>query len=420
MVNLLGPTAILLLTITLVIVRPRQLPEWWAAVGGAALMLLGRYASVGDLLRVTRQVADLLLFLIGMMVLTAVVQRAGVFDLLARWTARAARGSGLGLFVGVFLLGFAITAVLSLDVTVLVLTPIVYALTAHLRVKALPFLYACTFVANIGSLLLPISNLTNLLGYGLLGLSFTTFLRLMWWPQIAALLTSLALFLLLFRHDLPRRFVLEPQAARPAAGSPAFLRSAGAVLGMVLVALLIAGWQRWPLALPALLGGLVLLLLAWWRFAVAPRAVLGEVAWGLVPLIIGMFTVIDGAARAWLGQFGAQLTVQQVDLPTLLLVAFGTGLGANLVNNIPMFGAMISVLGQSAPSVREPLALAAILGANIGPIVTPFGSLATLLWLTIIRQQGEWLPTHRYMRVSVLIAPPTLLAATLALWLALR
>jgi arsenical pump membrane protein len=104
----------------------------------------------------------------------------------------------------------------------------------------------------------------------------------------------------------------------------------------------------------------------------------------------------------------------------LLLVAFGTGVGANLVNNIPMIGAAIGILGNTPSPAREPLALAAILGANLGPTITPFGSLATLLWLTIIRRRGELLPTLRYMRVGIVTAPPTLLAATLALWLVLR
>lgn len=420
MFALVGVSLILLLTIALIITRPCGLNEAWAAVGGAAAMFLCRFIGLGDLAGVAREVADVLLFLVGMMVLTAIVERSGLFDLLALWTARAARGSGLLLFIGIFLLGFATTALLSLDVTVLVLTPIVYALTTRLRVKALPYLFVCTFVANTGSLLLPISNLTNLLAYGLLGLRFASFARLMFWPQMAALIANIAIFLLIFRHDLPRRFDPQSLTSRPDVGNPRFLRVAAVTLALVLTALLIAGLRAWPIAIPALVGGAALLLVAAVWFGIRPRTVISEVSWSLIPFIIGMFTLIRGAERAWLAQFGGGLILGASGLGDLLLVAFGTGVGANLVNNIPMIGAAIGVLANTAPPAREPLALAAVLGANLGPTVTPFGSLATLLWLTIIRRKGEQLSTLGYMRVGILTAPPTLLAATLVLWLVLR
>jgi len=130
--------------------------------------------------------------------------------------------------------------------------------------------------------------------------------------------------------------------------------------------------------------------------------------------------VIRGAERVWLARIDGGPTLAAHGLGALLGVAFGTAIGANLVNNIPMIGAAIEVLNNAAPAAREPLALAAALGANLGPTVTPFGSLATLLWLTIVRRKGERLSTLGYMRVGALTAPPTLLAATIALWLVLR
>jgi arsenical pump membrane protein len=420
MVALLGVTAILFLTIALIVIRPRGLDEAWAAVGGAVAMLLCRFVSVADLAQVTREVADVLLFLVGMMVLTAVVERSGLFELLALWTARAARGSGYLLFLGVFLLGFAITALLSLDVTVLVLTPIVYALAVRLRVKALPYMFVCTFVANTGSLLLPISNLTNLLAYGLLGLGFVNFARLMFWPQLAALAVNIGVFFLIFRHQLPRQFDRDSLPTRPEGVDLRFLRVAAVTLGLVLLALVVAGVRTWPIAIPALVGGAVLAGIAiGWR-KITPRAIVSEVSWSLIPFIIGMFTLIRGAERVWLAQLGGGPTLATHGLPELLLIAFGTGIGANLVNNIPMIGAAIGLLGNATPAAREPLALAAVLGANLGPTVTPFGSLATLLWLTIIRRKGEELSTLEYMRVGILTAPPTLLAATIVLWLVIR
>jgi arsenical pump membrane protein len=419
MVALIGAGAILLLTIALIVTQPRGLSESWTAVGGAVAMLLLRFATLSDLWAVVREVYGVLLFLLGMMALTAAVERSGFFDLLALWTARGARGSGRLLFVGIFLLGAAITVLLSLDVTVLVLTPIVYALMSRLRLNALPYMFVCTFVANTGSLLLPISNLTNLLAYGLLGLSFGGFARTMVLPQVVALAATLAMLFLLFHKQIPRRFDRAALPAMPEVDDGLYLRIAAVVLALVLLALAAAGLNGWPIYPPALAGAAALLFVAFARRRVKPHAIAGEISWGLFPFVIGMFTVIRGTEELWLRQLGG-LTLTAHDLGALLALAFGTALGANLVNNVPMIAGLIGILDHAAPGARAPLALAAILGANLGPVVTPFGSLATLLWLTIVRRKGEDLTTLEYMRVGALIAPPVLLLATLALWAVLR
>lgn len=420
---MLGPlvaTAILLVTIVLVVTQPRGLNESWAALLGAGAMLLTGLVTVDDLAAVTRQVAPVLLFLLGMMLLTATVERSGLFDLLALWTARAARGSGYALFLGLFALGAAITALLSLDVTVLVLTPIVYALVTRLRVNALPYMFVCAFVANTGSLLLPISNLTNLLVYGLLGLSFTAFAWTMLLPQLVALAINVLVFLFLFRGQVPRRFDRGPLQTGAEPRDPASLRLAAATLGLTLAALLVAGLRDWPLYPPALAGGGLLLAATLLRRQAKLVALAREISWSLFPFVIGMFTTIRGVEKLWLADLGGTSRFTGHDLPALLGVAFGTALGANLVNNVPMIAALIGLLAHAQPAARQPLALAAVLGANLGPVVTPFGSLATLLWLTIVRRKGEQLSALDYMKVGVLTAPPVLLGATLTLWLVLR
>ena len=153
------------------------------------------------------------------------------------------------------------------------------------------------------------------------------------------------------------------------------------------------------------------------RRATTVRALAGDVAWSVLPFVIGMFTIIRGAERIWLARLGGGVDLGDGGLRDLLVIGFASALGANLINNIPMIGALIGLLGNAAPSAREALALSALLGVNLGSIVTPFGSLATLLWLAIIRRKGEKLSSLGYMRVSIVIAPPTLLVATLALWL---
>ena len=133
-----------------------------------------------------------------------------------------------------------------------------------------------------------------------------------------------------------------------------------------------------------------------------------------------MFTIIRGVEDLWLRRLGGNTTLTAHDLPALLAAAGGTALGSNLVNNVPMVAALIGVLRQADPAAREPLALAVVLGGNLGPVVTPFGSLATLLWLAIVRRKGEAITGAGYIKVGALVAPPVLLAATLALWAVLR
>ena len=199
----LGVIALTLLTI---VIRPRGIGEAWAAAGGGLAMLALGAVRRDDILAIGHETADILLFLLGMMLLTWLVEQAGVFDRLADTVALLARGSTRILYVLVFVLAALVTALLSLDVTVLILTPIVYALVTRRRLDALPFMFACTFVANTGSLVLPISNLTNLLVYSQLRLDFAAFAGVMWLPNLVAVVVNLIVFLLLFRDRLPLRF----------------------------------------------------------------------------------------------------------------------------------------------------------------------------------------------------------------------
>lgn len=175
--------AIVAATLALILGRPRGVSEAWVAAAGALAMILVGPVRLADVPDVLGETADVLLFLAGMMVLTVLVECAGVFTLLAEGCARLARGSGVLLFCLVFLLGAIVTALLSLDVTVILLTPIVYEVTRRRRLDALPFMFACTFVANTASLIFPMSNLTNLLVAQQLGLDFASFAATMWLPS---------------------------------------------------------------------------------------------------------------------------------------------------------------------------------------------------------------------------------------------
>jgi len=404
-----------LATLTLILWRPRGMNEAVAAGIGAAFALAARLVSLRDVARIFHDTANVLLFLIGMMVITGFAEHAGVFDALAVTAARTARGSGRLLLVNVFLLGALITAFLSLDVTIIVLTPIVYVVVDRLAIDPLPYLFACAFVANTASLFLPVSNLTNILMYDLLGLSFTRFALLMFLPNVAALLVNVGVFLVIFRARIPRRF---DAAGLTDADHGSDFHLASVALVMTLVALFIFGFLSLPLAIPALVGAGVVGVVGLVRRTVSVRATVGYVSWSLFPFVIAMFIVIRGVERAWLPHVSHIPTGK--DFLTLAAVTFATAVGANVVNNIPMVVAMIALLRSVTNPIPEHIAFATLIGTNIGPSVLTIGSLATMLWLAIVRKRGVTVSSLNYLRVGIITTPPMLAAATFALWVMVR
>jgi len=413
-VNLFLSAAVFLVTLALIFLRPRGMNEATGASIGAVAMLVLRLATPGDFARILAETANVLLFLLGMMLVTGVVEQAGVFDALAVRAARLSRGDGRLLLLNVFLLGTLVTAFLSLDVTIIVVTPIVYALTERLEIEPLPYLFACAFVANTASLFLPISNLTNILIYDLLHLSFVQFARVMFLPNLAALAVNIGIFFVIFRRQLPHRFAT--MALTDDAPPPGFAIAAVG-LCLVLAGLLAFGLLGLPLAIPACVGAVVLAIIAATRRTVTGRDLVGSVSWSLFPFVIAMFTVVRGLERAWLPQLPTLPSGR--GLGTLLVIAFGTGIGANIVNNVPMIAAMITLLRAVATPVPDHLAFATLIGTNIGPSILTFGSLATMLWLAIVRKRGVAVSARVYLRIGLITTPPMLLAATVTLWLVL-
>ncbi|MFN8592005.1 MAG: ArsB/NhaD family transporter [Thermomicrobiales bacterium] len=404
-----------LLTLGAIVARPRGLGEAWAAAtGGAAMLLLGAVVPA-DLLAIGRETSDVLLFLLGMMVLTWLVEQAGVFDWLADRVAALAGGSGPRLFALVFALAAVVTALLSLDVTVLILTPIVYALTTRRRLDALPFMFACTFVANTGSLILPISNLTNLLVYSGLRLDFGAFAARMWLPNLVALLVNFAVFRWLFRGSLPARFAA---ATDDLPLVDWWFRSAALILAATLMVLLVAGLVHSSLAWPALAGGGLLLLIGLLGRRVGFGATARSVSWPLFVFVIGMFILVRGFEHFWLEQLAFHLPTSP--LPALLLAVGANAIGSNIVNNVPMTLLSLPFIAHAGAGVQEPLAYGTLVGTNIGPTLTTYGSLATMLWLTLIRKRGLDVTTGAYLRVALVTTPIVLVATTLTLWVMLR
>jgi arsenical pump membrane protein len=407
------------LTLALILLRPRGLSEAWATVFGGALMLILRLETPAQAWATVTQGADVLLFLLGLLILSDLLRTSGFFEWAAILATRAANGDGRALYRNVFLLGAVTTAFLSLDTTAVILTPVVLSFVGRLKLNSRPFLLACAFVANTGSLLLPVSNLTNLLFVSAFHWSFGRFLLTMALPQVVALLVNYWIFRRLFAGALPDRFDLDglPDAAEVLPDVPYF-RGAVAVLALVLVGYFTGSLLHIQPYVIALSG--CILLIGWgiWRKQVGFK-IAREISWPIFPFVIGLFIVVRGVENLGLAGLAAQGLALAGHSPLAqdLAAAFGAGIGANIVNNIPMALLAISSLHHAATPAAQ---YGALLGCDLGPNLTMAGSLATMLVITSARKQGENVGARDFFGTGLRGTPFILLAAAIALWISLR
>jgi arsenical pump membrane protein len=391
----------LLAALAAAVARSPKAPEAVVALGGAAVLVLagaiswhGARTEAGDL-------APTLVVLTALLVLGEGCERAGLFDALAERMAAGARGSGVRLLALVFAAAVAVTAVLGLDATVVLLTPAAFAAAARARLRGRPAVYACTHLANSASLLLPISNLTNLLAFRQTGLSFAHFGALMALPWAVAIAVEWAGFRWAFKGDLRPRAA---PAVRAVPGDP-LPRAPLVVLALTLVGFVAAGPLGLDTAWPAAAG------------AVAMVAVQRESWRGvdleLVGFVLGLGVIVAALAQHGLGDLVNSVLPDGDDLPALLGATALAALLANLLNNLPA----LLVLLPAAAAAGTPTVLAVLIGVNAGPNLTYAGSLATLLWRRVLTARDAE-PSHRDFHVlGALTVPPVLIGATIALWL---
>jgi len=398
------------------LLRPRGWNEaWWTASGALVLLLLG-LVTPGMAWSVTWAGREMLFFLLALLILAAQLEKSGFFEWAAIHAARLAGGDARRLYRNVFLLGAAITATLSLDTTAVILTPLVLAFVARLNLPAQPYVFACAFVANTASLLLPVSNLTNLLFTSAFHLSFGSFVARMALPQIAALAVNYACFRWLFRGQLPDSFdsspLPDPDSVIPHRG---YFLGAVSILGLVFVGYFAAPFAHLP---PYSVGFAGCFLLGLWgiRTQQFNLSLLREVAWPLFPFVIGLFVLVRGVENLGLTTSASEWlsTSNSHHFSTLLITAAGVGGVSNIVNNIPAALLARGVLQSS--HAAPPLIYSALIGTNLGPNLTLFGSLATMLVLTTSRKKGVDIRGLDFFRIGLIVTPLTVLVAALLLW----
>jgi arsenical pump membrane protein len=419
-VQLVVTLAVFAAMLVLVVVRPRGWSEaWWSVLGAATMLILG-LVTPREAIDATLTGKSALLFLLSLLALSLLVGKSGFFDWAAIRCARFAKGDARLLYRNTFLLGAIITGILSLDTTAVILTPVVLALVRRLKLPAAPYIVLSAFVANVGSLVLPISNLTNILFADTFHLSFASFAIRMLSPQLVALLTTYAVLRRYFRRELPAHFqgetLPEPASAVPHRG---YFVVCVTVLVVVLIGYFLAPLAGVEPYVIAFAGSGVLAMAGVVTGRLRLRAA-GELAWGVFPFVIGLFVAVRGLEN--LGIVGRSsewlLHLRPGSPESLLAVSGATAVASNVVNNLPAALIAKSVLWRShAPTGTV---LAALVGADVGPMVTPFGSLATMLVLALARREGQEPHAGRMVMLGLWATPMIVVATTVALIVSLH
>ncbi|MFF7450038.1 MULTISPECIES: SLC13 family permease [unclassified Streptomyces] len=393
------------------VVRPKGLPEAVLAVPAAGLVIATGAISPDHAWAEVERLAPVVGFLAAVLVLAHFCDVEGLFRACGAWMARRSAGRPTRLLTAVFVLASAITAVLSLDATVVLLTPVVLATAARSGVRAKPHLYACAHLSNTASLLLPVSNLTNLLAFEASGLSFTRFAALMALPWLVAIGAEYLLFRRFFADDLKAAVTTTESAETPEL--PVFaLVTVGCTLAGFVVASAVGVEPAWV----ALVGALVLAGRALVRRRATPLTVVRSAAPGFLAFVLALGVVVRAVVDNGLADALRHVLPDGSGLVALLGIAVLAAVLANLINNLPAVLVLLPLTAAAGPGA----VLAVLIGVNIGPNLTYAGSLATLLWRRIVQRHGHDVGLGEFTRLGLLAVPAALVPATLALWASLQ
>jgi arsenical pump membrane protein len=410
-----GTGAIAALAAVGIVLRPRGLPEAVWAVAAAMLLVALRFLSLSAAWRGVLAGLDVYLFLIGMMLLSEVAREAGLFNWLAALATRLARGSPGRLFTLVNGVGVVVTVFLSNDATAVLLTP---AVAAAMRVAAvsepLPYLLVCAFIANAASFVLPISNPANLVVYGSHMPPLFEWLPLFALPSLAAIAATYIMLRWSQRHRLSHEMVHRVGMPHLSLGG----RVAG--VGIIATAIVLMAASAWgyQLGLPTAIAGIATAAITLFAEGKSPVTVVKGVSWGVLPLVAGLFVLVEGLQQTGSIPALARFLLSAAEgstAGTAWAFAGITALAANLVNNLPA-GLVAATIFQSA-EFPEMLRRFVLIAVDLGPNLSVTGSLATILWLAALRREGISVSGWAFLKVGIVVMPPALVLSLLAAWI---
>ena len=425
---MLAALLIFIVTIVLVIWQPRGLSIGWSAMIGAALALIFGVVGLSDIPVVWQIVWNATATFVAIIIISLLLDEAGFFEWTALHVARWGGGHGRRLFALIVLLGAAVSAFFANDGAALILTPIVMAMLLALGFSpaaTLAFVMAAGFIADTASLPLIVSNLVNIVSADFFDISFAQYAAVMVPVNVVSVAATLLVLLLYFYRDIPARYndsqLKEPKTA---IRDLATFRAGWVVLGLLLVSFFTLEAFSVPVSAIASLGALALLIVAGRGHKISTRKVVREAPWSIVIFSLGMYLVVYGLRNAGLTEMIASL-LDYFASHGLWAATLGTGvltaLLSSIMNNLPtvLVGALSIDASQATGVVKEAMIYANVIGSDLGPKITPIGSLATLLWLHVLARKGMTITWGYYFRVGIVLTLPVLFITLAALALRL-
>lgn len=422
---------IFLLTLVFVIWQPKGLGIGWTATIGAMLALMTGVISVNDIPVVWDIVWNATFAFIAIIIISLLLDEAGFFKWVALHVARFAKGNGHWLFAFIVLLGAVVSAFFANDGAALILTPIVIAILTALRFSpatTLAFIMAAGFIADTASLPLVVSNLVNIVSADFFKVPFDRYALVMVPVNLVSVLASLVVLYGFYRKDIPNAYALEwVDEPNSAITDKATFTTGWVVLAALLFGFFVFEPMGVPISVIAGLGALVLLIVAYMGKKLSIMPVVKNAPWQIVIFSLGMYLVVYGLKNAGLTDYLATL-LQGLEQQGLLVATVGTGflsaILSSVMNNMPTV--LIQALAIDgahikSPMIKEAMVFANVIGCDLGPKITPIGSLATLLWLHVLATKNIKVSWGYYFKVGMILTIPVLLATLVALagWLSL-